>query len=95
MRPKLLVHPSQARSISNPVEIERLLAMGWLIGAPKPKTVMAKRMRSLRARRRAEGWMSLYLWLAPVDVAAITAIKRPGESYAALLVRLVNERSLL
>ncbi len=95
MRPKLLVHPSQARTIANPVEIERLLSQGWVLAAPKPKTATAKRMRSLRARRRDEGWLSLYLWLPPEDVAAVTAIRRPGESYAALLVRLATERSLL
>jgi hypothetical protein len=95
MKPKLLVHPSQARTIDNPVEIERLLSMGWVLAAPKPKTVVAKRMRSLRARRRAEGWLSLYLWLTPGDVAAVAAVKRTGESYVALLVRLAKERSLL
>lgn len=95
MRSKMLVHPSQARTIGNPVEIERLLAQGWVLAAPKPKTATAKRMRSLRARRRAEGWLSLYLWLPPGDVAAVTAVKRPGESYVALLVRLAKERSLL
>lgn len=95
MKSKLLVHPSQGRTISNPVEIERLLAQGWLIGAAKPRTVMAKRMRSLRQQRRLAGWLSMYLWLSPEDVAAVAAIKRPGESYAALLVRLAKERSLL
>ncbi|WP_433737432.1 hypothetical protein [Pseudomonas putida] len=95
MKPKLLVHPSQARTISNPVEVERLLAMGWLIGAPKPRTKDAKRMRSLRQQRRLAGWLSVYFWLSPEEVAAVTAIKHPGESYAALLVRLTKERSLL
>lgn len=95
MKSKLLVHPSQARTISNPVEIERLFTQGWVLAAPKPKTKMARRMRSLRQQRRLAGWLSVYLWLSPEQVATVRALKRPGESYAALLVRLVNERSLL
>lgn len=95
MKPKLLVHPSQARTISNPVEVERLLAMGWLIGAPKPKTVMAKRMRSLRALRRAEGWKVLTLWMSSEEHAAITAIQRPGETVVQMIIRLVRKQSLL
>lgn len=94
MKPKLLCHPNHARCIDSPAEIERLLAMGWVLAAPKPKTVAAKRMRSLRERRRDAGWLSLYVWLAPEEAAAVTAAKHPSESYAALLVRLVNEQSL-
>ncbi|KAL0630440.1 hypothetical protein Q9L58_010712 [Maublancomyces gigas] len=74
-----MVHPSQARTIDNPVEQERLLAQGWLIGTPKPKTKDAKRMRLSRAQRRAEGWMSLLLWLSPEDVAAVKAALKTGE----------------
>lgn len=95
MKPKLLVHPSQARTISSPVEQERLLAQGWVLAAPKAKTKDAKRMRSQRQQRRLAGWLSIYFWLSPEEVAAVTAIKRQGESYAALLVRLTKERSLL
>lgn len=95
MRPKLLVHPSLARTISNPVEIERLLGMGWLIGAPKPKTVMAKRMRLLNNRRRSEGWTTRTLWFSPMDLAAVRAALLPGESYAELFLRLVRKNSLL
>ncbi|WP_042955505.1 hypothetical protein [Pseudomonas sp. G5(2012)] len=95
MRPKLLVHPSQARTISDPMEQERLLGMGWVLAAPKPRTKDAKRMRSLRQQRRRAGWLSVYLWLSPEQVSAVRALKRSGESYAALLVRLAQERSLL
>lgn len=95
MKPKLLIHPSQARTISNPVEVERLLSLGWVLAAPKPKTAMAKTMRGLRARRRAEGWLSVYMWLSPADAAVVKKIRRPGESYAALLVRLATQRSSL
>ena len=93
MKPKLMVHPSQARTIDNPVEQERLLAQGWLIGTPRPKTKDAKRMRLSRAQRRAEGWMSLLLWLSPGDVAAVKAALKTGEGYADLLIRLVHEQS--
>jgi hypothetical protein len=94
-QPKLLVHPSHARTISSPVEIERLLALGWVLAAPKPRTKMAKSMRSLRQQRRLAGWQSLYLWLSPEQVSAVDAAKRHGETYVALLIRLITERSLL
>lgn len=95
MKPKLLVHPSQARTISSPEEVERLLSLGWVLAVPKPKTVMAKRMRSLRARRRAAGWVNLNIWLDALDLAAVTATQRPGESVAAMLMRLVRKQSLM
>lgn len=95
MNPKLLVHSSYARTISSPEEVERLLALGWLLAAPKPKTKMAKSMRSLRQQRRLAGWQSLYLWLSPEQVAAVDAAKCDGETYVALLIRLITERSLL
>jgi hypothetical protein len=95
MKPKLLVHPSQARTISSPEEVERLLSQGWVLAAPKPKTVMAKRMRGLRARRRAEGWTVLTLWMSSEDHAAITAIRRPGETVVQMIIRLVRKQSLL
>ncbi|WHH52861.1 hypothetical protein QFA96_12230 [Pseudomonas sp. Ap32] len=95
MKSKLLVHESQARTISNPVEIERLLSMGWLLAKPKPKTAMAARMRALRAQRRAAGWQSLLLFLPPEEVSMVKAALRQGESYAELLIRLVRKQSLL
>ncbi|MDM9552977.1 hypothetical protein V0R52_12695 [Pseudomonas asiatica] len=95
MKPKLLVHPSQARTIGNPVEIERLLGMGWVIAAPKAKTRMAKAMRELRAQRRAAGWQSLLLFLPPEQLAMVKAALLQGESYAELLIRLVRKQSLL
>lgn len=95
MKPKLLVHQSQARTITNPVEVERLLAQGWLLAKSRPKTKDAKRVRTLRAQRRADGWVSLWLWFSPDQVAAIKAAKRPKETWAGLLLRLVAERSLL
>ncbi|MNY08640.1 hypothetical protein D3C86_1415040 [compost metagenome] len=94
-KPKLLVHPSQCRTIDNPVEIERLLSQNWLLAKPRPKTGMAKRMRLLRAHRRAEGWLSLLLWLSPDQAAAVKAALRKNESYAELLIRLVRKQSLL
>lgn len=92
MRPKRLVHPSQARTIDNPVEVERLLQQGWLLAQAKPRTKDAARMRTTRRSRRAEGWQVLSLWLSPDDAAAVRAARRDGESYAALLVRLVEEQ---
>ncbi|NBA96299.1 hypothetical protein [Pseudomonas sp. R5(2019)] len=93
MKPKLLVHGSYARTIDNPAEVERLLSQGWLLARPRAKTKDAKLMRLLRERRRAAGWLSLYLWLSPDQVVAVKAALRPGEGYADLLVRLVNQQS--
>jgi hypothetical protein len=95
MKPKLLVHPSQARTIDNPVEQERLLSQGWVLAAPKPKTLMAKRMRTLRARRRAEGWVNLTLWLDAEQAAAVTASQRPGETVVEMLIRLIKKQGSL
>lgn len=95
VKPKLLVHGSYARTISSPEEVERLLAMGWLLAGAKPKTRMAARMRTLRAQRRAAGWQSLLLFLPPEQVAMVKAALLQGESYAELLVRLVKKQSLL
>lgn len=95
MKPKLLAHASQCRTISDPKEVERLLTMGWLLAKPKSRTKAAKTMRTLRARRRAEGWQTLLLWLAPEDVTAVKGALLPGESYAELLIRLTQKQSLL
>lgn len=95
MKPKYLVHSSLARCISSPEEIERLLSQGWLLAKPKPRTKVAKQMRTLRARRRAEGWQSLLLWLPPEEAALVKAARRSGEDYASLLIRLVRGQQSL
>lgn len=95
VKPKLLVHPSMARTIDNPAEVERLLAAGWVLAKPKPKTRMASRMRTLRSRRREEGWVNLTLWFMAQDLAAVRAARLPGETYSELVVRLVRKQGLL
>lgn len=94
MRPKMMVHPSQARTIASPMEVERLMAQGWVLAAPKPKTAMAARMRALRARRRAEGWVALTLWVDPEQAAAVKAALLPGETVVEMIIRLVRKQSL-
>lgn len=93
-KPQYLVHPSQARTIDNPAEAERLLAMGWVLAKPRPKTKMASRMRAMRRARRAEGWAGLTIWLEAQELAAVRAAKHPGETYSQLLMRLVNKQGL-
>jgi len=93
MKPKMLVPSCYARSITSPEEVDRLLSGDWLLAKPKARTKSASRMRSLRAQRRAAGWLSLYLWLSPEQVAAVKAALREGEDYAGLLVRLIAEQS--
>lgn len=95
MKPKLLCHPSLSRCISSPAEVERLLSQGWVLAAPKPRTRMAKRMRDLRAQRRAAGWVNLTLWVDPEQVAAISAARRPGETVVSLIMRLIKKQGLL
>jgi len=95
MKPKYMVHSSQARCIDSPVEQERLLALDWVIASPKPRTKDARRMRTKREQMRAAGWASLTLWVSPEQRAAIKGALHPGESYAALLLRLIEQRSLL
>src|SRR3990167_2426464 len=76
VKPKMMVHPSQARCISSPAEQERLAAQDWLFAYGKPKSKAAKRMRALRRKRQAEGWVNLPMWFSPVQVAALKAAKR-------------------
>ena len=95
MKPKMLVHPSQARTIDSPGEIERLLAAGWVYAKPKQRTKMAARSRALNAKRRAAGWMTQQIWMTPEQHATIKAAKRNGESTVELLVRLISQESLL
>lgn len=96
MKTYRLVRQSAVQTILSPDDAERMLSTGdWLIATPKPKTRMAARMRLLRNRRTAEGWVSLNFWLDAEDHAAVRAALRPGETYSELLVRLVRKQSLL
>lgn len=95
MKPKLLVHQSQARTIDSPAEVERLLNQGWVIASPKPRTKSASNMRRLNADRRAAGWTTRTLWFSPEQLAVLKAALSPGETYAELVMRLVEENSLL
>lgn len=90
-----MVHPSQARCISSSAEQERLAALDWLFAYGKPKSKAAKRMRALRRKRQAEGWVNLPMWFPPEQLAALKAAKRQGESYSELVMRLLEQHSLL
>ena len=97
MKAFLLARQSQVVTVLSPTDAEQMLATDYLRVMPRLKAQGkdAKRARSMRRARRSEGWLSLNLWLSPEDVAAVRAIKRPGETYVALLMRLVKERSLM
>lgn len=96
MKTYRLVRQSAVQTILSPDDAERMLATGdWLIAAPKPKTRMAAKMRLLRNRRSAEGWVALSFWMSAEDLAAVRAALLPNESYAELLIRLVRKQSLL
>lgn len=93
----LMARQSAVVTITSPAQAEQMLSTDYLRVVPRPKArgKDAKRMRLLRRARLVEGWLSLDLWLSPEDVDAVKAVKRSGESYSALLVRLVEERGLL
>lgn len=93
MKPKYLVPQCYARAITSPEEQQRLLANGWVIASPRPGKA-AGRMRRLNSERRAAGWTTRTMWFSPDQLAALKAAKRPGESYADLVMRLVIENSL-
>jgi hypothetical protein len=96
MKPKFLVRKSTARCVSSPAQVEEMLRSGdWLLAAPPPRTETAKTMRVLRAKRRAEGWLSLSLWVDPEQRALIKAAKKPGESVVELFMRLIKQQSSL
>lgn len=94
MKPKLLVPRCYARTIDNPVEVDRLLSGDYLLAQPKARTKEASTKRAERRAMRDAGWQQLYFWLSPEDAAIVAAAKQSGESYAALLVRL-SKQSLL
>lgn len=94
MKPRLLVHPSQARSITSPEEVERLIAQGWVIAtrksASRAKREDAMNKRTKRDQLRADGWLELNFWMSPEAAAVVAAVKQKGESYAACLERLAR-----
>lgn len=94
MKPKLMAHPSQARTITSPEEQERLAAQGWVIAQAKTanrvRNADAATKRTERAAMRAAGYRQLQLWLSPEAAAVVDAVKQKGESYAAMLERLAR-----
>ncbi|MFG0320996.1 hypothetical protein ACF8EF_01430 [Pseudomonas sp. zjy_15] len=96
MKEILLVRQSQVLTVLNPTDAERMLATDYLRVMPRLKPRgNAKRMRLMRRARLAAGWLSVKFWLSPDEAALVKAAKRHGETYAQLLVRLINERGLL
>lgn len=76
-------------------DVDRYLATGSYVRASeRARSKMTPRMRALRAKRRAEGWSNLNLWIHPDDMEFVRAAMRPGEDYAGLLIRLAREQSL-
>lgn len=97
MKKAVLIAPRSAckEMVPSP-DMDRLLSSGsWLLAAPKAKTKKAAEMRALRRGRRADGWASMTLWFTLEQFAAIKAALLPGEDYASLVLRLLEQRSLL
>jgi hypothetical protein len=97
MKEFLLARQSAVVSVLSSADAERMLSTDYLRVMPRLKArgKDAKRMRLMRRARLAAGWLSVKFWLSPDEVTLVRAAKRPGETYARLLVRLINERGLL
>ena len=85
-----MCHPYHTQAVSSPAEQERLLAMGWVFAAGKPKSNRAVAVRQLHHQRRDAGWRRLNVWLSPEQIALLLSVRLPGESYSALFCRLAE-----
>lgn len=84
-----LAHPSQCREVSNPAEIERLLAQNWC-ELKKPVNLNARKQRQFRLRCKLLGYRRFTAYL-PQDVFdELTAVKLPNETQAELITRLLH-----
>jgi len=95
MKAILLARQSQVLTVTSPADAERYLATDYLRVIPRSqgRGKNAKRMRSLRQQRRADGWLVLDFWLPPDQAIAVKAALLPNETYAELLIRLVRKQS--
>lgn len=90
MKPIKLVHPSHARSIASPDDVERYQRAGWLkIDDAKALNPNAAKQHRYRERARKNGLRQLEVWLPESAFVALKKLQRPGETQAAALVRLL------
>lgn len=91
-----LVHPSHARTVLSETDAARLRQAGWLELADAQSTSKtASWQRRYRQRCKEQGMRQLLVWLPSEVFDALCTAKRPGESMAELLVRLVKAFRLI
>ncbi len=88
-----LAHPSQVRSVPE-AELPRLLAQNWC-ELKKPVGKTAARQRAYRKRCKELGYKRFGAFMPLELFTELIALRRKGESNAALLMRLVKLARLL
>lgn len=90
MKSYLLAPRNATREILSPADAEKMLSGGsWVrVTLAKPSAV-SKRQRDFRRRRRSAGYRQLSVLLPEQFFDELVAMKRPGETEADLLTRLV------
>lgn len=91
MKPILIVPRCHVREILSPDDAARSLASGsWVrVATTKPPARSAQRQREFQRRRKAAGYRELRTWLPDAVYKRLMAERKPGETQAALLERLL------
>jgi hypothetical protein len=92
MKSILLTPRASVREVLSPLDAERMLRSGsWMKAVvPKPVSAGAKRQRAFLDRRRQAGFHRLDIYLPPRVFAALLSRRKPGESMASLIERLIS-----
>lgn len=90
-KPKRLVHPSHARTVTSPGDAARLVQQGWLeFDQAHPVSASAVWQRRYRQRCKELGLKRFTAYLPLRTFDELMAMKKPGETTADLLVRLLH-----
>lgn len=84
-----LAHPSQCREIISPADLDRYLAQGWC-ELKQPVSRLAARQRKFRRERKELGYKRVTAFLPLPLFDELMTLKKPGETTADLLVRLLS-----
>ena len=91
-KPILLAPRNATREILSPADAEALLRGGsWVkVATTKPPARSAKRQRDFQRRRQEAGFREFRAWLPDAVCERLMAERKPGETQAALLERLLH-----